>query len=71
MKNKTFSLEQLANRGTFRNRSFWETTLGFSSAVWDFSLVSIRGYPRLRECFSTSSTPRRGSDFNEQGAMKN
>jgi hypothetical protein len=32
---------------TFRNQSFWQTTLGFSSTDWNFSGVANRGYPVL------------------------
>jgi hypothetical protein len=31
-----------------RSRSFWETTLGFNTSIWDFSTVVGRGYPVLR-----------------------
>ncbi|MCL2806258.1 MAG: hypothetical protein FWD26_09995 [Treponema sp.] len=41
------------NLGTTRLRSFWTGSapsgLGFSPTDWDFTLVGIRGYPRLRD----------------------
>jgi hypothetical protein len=37
-----------AGSGTFKSASFWQTTLGFPAAAWDFSAVTGRGYPRLR-----------------------
>jgi hypothetical protein len=37
-----------ANLGMFRDLTFWQTTLGFSSAVWDFATVVSKGYPRLK-----------------------
>jgi hypothetical protein len=44
-----------ASASTFRNQSFWQTTLGFSSADWNFSGVASRGYPLLAwECGDSS-----------------
>jgi hypothetical protein len=34
--------------GTQRSRSFWETTLGFSTDEWDFGTVVGRGHPVLK-----------------------
>jgi hypothetical protein len=39
---------QDAHSGSFGSRLFWETTLGFSSANWDFNSVGLKGYPRLK-----------------------
>jgi hypothetical protein len=36
-----------ANGSTFRNPAFWTTTLGFSSAEWNFGSVVSRGHPAL------------------------
>jgi hypothetical protein len=38
-----------ATIGDIRGRSFWETTLGFSPAAWDFTYVGLKGYPRLKD----------------------
>jgi hypothetical protein len=32
---------------TFLNQAFWNKTLDFSNAYWNFSRVAIEGYPRL------------------------
>jgi hypothetical protein len=37
-----------AHFGNFHNPTFWQTTLGFSAANWDFSTVALKGRPRLR-----------------------
>jgi hypothetical protein len=44
-----------AHAGIFRNSTFWTNTpgdtppgLGFSATDWDFSLVALKGHPRLR-----------------------
>jgi hypothetical protein len=36
-----------AGIGEVRLRTFWETTLGFTAAAWDFGGVVGRGYPKL------------------------
>jgi hypothetical protein len=44
-----------AHAGMFRNPAFWTTGipgysgLGFSATNWDFSLVGLKGYPRLKD----------------------
>jgi hypothetical protein len=37
-----------AHSGNFHNPDFWRTTLEFDPSFWDFSLVSLKGHPRLR-----------------------
>jgi hypothetical protein len=37
-----------AHSGNFHNPDFWRTTLEFDLLDWDFSLVSLKGHPRLR-----------------------
>jgi hypothetical protein len=37
-----------AHAGMFHDPTFWQTTLGFSATNWDFSLVALKGHPRLR-----------------------
>jgi hypothetical protein len=39
---------QDAHLGILRDRTFWETTLGFAAANWSFTTVEGRGYPVLR-----------------------
>ncbi|MDR0301580.1 MAG: hypothetical protein LBI04_04605 [Treponema sp.] len=39
---------QDAHSGNFRDPSFWQTTLDFTAAHWDFNNVGLKGYPRLK-----------------------